>query len=135
MKFTGRELQILDKKMMQKLSCQDAPETLFPNLTTDLNIDFPQAKNVIFSGEFLIGSEIAFRENFIKGNANVQTEITPETELLICGKFPDWMLIEDARKNSINIVFTDKAGEFFSRMATKLIKNKTDSPFEELMGV
>lgn len=135
MKFSGRELQILDKKMMQKLSCQEVPEPLFPYSIADLNNDFSKAKNIIFTGEFCTGAEVAFREEVLKGSANVQTSIIPETELVICGKFPDWILVEDARQNGIKIIFTDKAGESFSRMATKLIKNGTDFPLEELMEV
>lgn len=135
MKFTGRELQILDKQMMQKLSCPDAPKPLFSNLITDLNNSFSNVKNIIFSGEFCAGSETAFRENSLKGIAGAQVEITPETEVLICGKYPDWMLVEQARQNGIQIVFTDKAGEFFSRIAIKLLENETNFPFEELMEV
>ncbi|CAN5198617.1 hypothetical protein BH23BAC2_BH23BAC2_22500 [soil metagenome] len=47
----------------------------------------------------------------------MQPEITPETEILICGMYPDWMLVEEAKLYGIKIMFADKAGELFSRIA------------------
>lgn len=123
MKFTRINLQILDKISMQRLSLQETPTALLPDGTSQLNVNFLQAKNVILSGEFHPMSEDTFRENLIKNKVNVQEEITPETEILICGKYPDWMLVEEARLYGIKTIFVDKAGEFFSRIATKLYKS------------
>lgn len=135
MKSTGINLQILDKNGMRKLSFQEVPATLlsFSNLQVDM--DFLQAKNVFLSGEFCPMDENTFIERLRERKANVQQEITPETEILICGQYPDWVLVEEARHYGIKIVFFDKAGEFFSRMAAKLINNKTSSPVGEPMDV
>ncbi|CAM4121905.1 hypothetical protein GILI108418_06045 [Gillisia limnaea] len=118
---------------MKKLSFYEAPASLYPNRTSQVNIDFLQAKNIFLSGEFLPMGINSFKENLIKRQANVQPEITPETEILICGKYPDWILVEEATLYGIKIIFVDKAGELFNRIAAKLIKNKTDSPVKELM--
>ena len=127
MKFTGTNLQILDKIGMQRLSFQEAQSPFFLNLL--------RAKNVILSGDFFHLNENSFSENLLEREANVQLEITPETEVLICGKYPDWILVEEARLYGIKIIFVDKAGEFFSKIAAKLVKRNTCSPIEELMEV
>lgn len=136
MKSTRINLQILDKISMHRLSFQGAPTNLLPDGTSQLNVRLLQAKNVILSGEFHPMSEDTFRENLIKGKVNVQQEITPETEILICGKYPDWMLVEEARLYGIKIIFVDKAGEFFSRIATKLCESSRPVLcYKEPMGV
>lgn len=133
MKFTGSHLQLLDREMMQKLSFQKAEEPLSPDFLSELSKDLSKAKNIVLSGEFCALSENSLKENLLKSKANVQPEITPETEILICGKYPDWMLVEDARHYGIKIMFVDKAGELFGKMATKLIQKKSNFPLEELM--
>ena len=127
MKFTGTNLQILDKIGMQRLSFQEVQTPFLPDLL--------RAKNVILSGDFLHLNGNSFSENLREREANVHLEITPETEVLICGKYPDWILVEEARLYGIKIIFVDKAGEFFSRIAAKLVKSNTCSPMEELMEV
>lgn len=127
MKFTGVNLQILDKIGIQRLS--------FPEVTTPVNPDLLQSKNVILSGEFYHLEDNSIINNFHKRETNIQPDITPDTEILICGQFPDWMLVEEARLYGIRIIFADKAGELFSRMATKLCKSRKQVlSIEEIMG-
>lgn len=87
--------------------------------------NFLDSKNVIISGEFFPASNIAFKESFLKYNANLQPQMTPETEILICGKHPDWVLVEEARLYGVKILFADKTGELFSRMATNPFTSKS----------
>ncbi len=133
MKLTRSPLQILNRKLMQQLSLQEAPASLYSGGISQLNLDFLRAKNVFLSGEFFQIGEKSFKENLHNRQANLQLEITPETEILICGKYPDWNLVEEARLYGIKIFFIDKAGEFFSRIASQLIKNNTNSSVEELV--
>ena len=135
MKFTGMNLQILDKIGMDRLSSDEVSKSLPHNCISNGNNICLQAKNVILSGDFFHLNGNSFSENLLKREANVQLEITPETEVLICGKYPDWILVEEARHYGIKIIFIDRAGEYFSRIAAKLIKSKTGSPIEELIGV
>ena len=135
MKITGKNLQILDKIGMDRLSSDEVSKPLPHDCLSNGNNNWLQAKNVILSGDFFHLNGNSFSENSLKREANVQLEITPETEVLICGKYPDWILVEDARLYGIKIIFVDKAGKYFSRIAAKLIKCKTGSPIEELIGV
>lgn len=135
MKLTRSPLQILNKNLLQQLSFQEAPASLYSAGTSQVNFDFVRAKNVFLSGEFFPNGENSFKEDLFNRQANLQPEITPETEILICGKYPDWNLVEEARHYGIKIFFIDKAGEFFSRIASKLIKNNTNSSIEELVEV
>lgn len=135
MKFPGMNLQILDKIGMDRLSSDEVSKPLPQDCLSSGNNNWLQAKNVILSGDFFHLKGNSFSENLREREANVQLEITPETEVLICGKYPDWILVEDARLYGIKIIFVDKAGEYFSRIAAKLIKSKTGSPIEELIGV
>lgn len=136
MQFKRINLQILDKISMQRLSLQETQAALLPDGTLQLNVSFLQSKNVILSGEFYPMSEDIFKENLFKNKVNVQQEITPETDILICGKYPDWMLVEEARLYGIKTIFIDKAGEFFSRIATKLFKrNIPELSYKEPLGV
>ena len=135
MKFNRINLQVLDKIGMLKLSLKRAEIPLFlENPSKDI-YDFIHSKNVILSGEFFPLSENSFKEKLIEREANVQQEITPETEILICGRYPDWMLVEEARLYGIRIIFADKAGESFSKIATKLCKSRPVLSYEQLLGV
>lgn len=135
MKLNRSPLQILSKKMMQELSSQEAPTSMYSAGTSQVNSEFLRDKNVFLSGEFREMGENSFFENLLNSQANLQPEITPETEILICGKYPDWNLIEEARLFGIRIFFIDKAGEFFSKIASQLIKNNSKPSIEELVEV
>ncbi|WP_034921331.1 hypothetical protein [Gillisia sp. CAL575] len=132
MKLNRINLQILDKISIKKLFFQEAPAPLFLKGFSKENNSLLQTKNVVLSGEFF---PINYKDNLNKWEANLQPEITPETEYLLCGKYPDWVLVEEARHYGIKVIFTDKAGELFSRIATKLINSKTALTIEEPLGV
>ena len=82
--------------------------------------EFLENRNVIISGEFFPDSEDALKQNLLERKANVQSQMTPETELLICGKYPDWMLIEEAKMNGVKIIFVDKASDLFTRLVSNI---------------
>lgn len=129
MKFTWIALQTLDKIGIKQIP-------LLPARNTQIDNHFLHSKNIIISGEFFPTSESAFKENLLKSNVNVQPEITPETEILICGKYPDWILVEEASLYGIKIIFIDKAGELFSRIAIKLCKSSRPVlSYKEQLGV
>ena len=89
-------------------------------LTPQVDDCFLENKNVIISGEFFPGSQDGLKENLLERKANVQSQMTSETELLICGKYPDWMLIEEAKMNGVKVIFIDKASDLFTRFATNV---------------
>lgn len=130
MKLNRINLQVLDKISIQKLFFQEAPAPLF--FSSKENKSLLQTKNVVLSGEFF---PINYKDNLMKWEANVQPEITPETEYLLCGKYPDWVLVEEARHYGIKIIFADQAGELFSRIATELINSKSALTVEEPLEV
>lgn len=104
-------------------------------LTSQVDEYFFQNKKIAISGEFFPMSENFLKSNLVEREANVQPEMTPETEILICGKYPDWMLVEEARLYGVTIIFVDKAGELFSKMASGLLKNNSVLSYEEPLGV
>ncbi len=129
MKFTRIALQTTDKTGIKSTP-------LLTNSTTQMNNDFLHSKNIIITGQFFPTSESTFKENLLKSNLNVEPEITPETEILICGKYPDWTLVEEASFYGIKIIFIDKEGELFSRIATKLCKSSRPVlSYKEPLGV
>ena len=133
--FNRKNLQILDKIGMLRLAFQEASIPLNKEyFSNDIN-DYLHSKNVVLSGQFFPMNENSFIDNLEKQEANLEPEITPDTEILICGRYPDWMLVEEARLYGIKIVFADKAGELFSRMATKLYKNRAELTYEDSPGV
>ncbi len=136
MKFNKINLQILDRIGIQKLAYQKASVPLFQSSFSNEKNNIFQSRNVILSGEFFPLSEIFLRENLLEQEANVQTEITPKTEILICGKFPDWTLVEEAKLYGIKIIFIDHEGESFSKIASRLYKSrKSLHSYEEPLGV
>lgn len=102
---------------------------------SEMNLHCFENKIIVTSGEFFPTSEKALTERLVQERANVLSQITSATDILICGKYPDWMLIEEAKKNGVKIIFVDKVGELFSRFATNLNKNRTILSNEEPLGV
>lgn len=101
----------------------------------EVNLHSFENKIIATSGEFFPTSDKALTERLVQERANVLPQITSATDILICGKYPDWMLIEEAKKNGVKIIFVDKVGELFSRFATNLNKNRTILSNEEPLGV
>lgn len=134
--FNRTNLQVLDKIGMLRLAFHEISTPLNKEyFSKDIN-DYLYSKNVVLSGQFFHLNENSFLDNLEEREANVEPEITPETEVLICGRYPDWMLVEEARLYGIKIVFADKAGELFSRMATKLCKStRPVLSYQESQGV
>lgn len=120
--FNKTNLQILDKIGMLKLAFHEASTPLIKEGFLDDTNNYLHFKNVVLSGQFFPVDENYIIDNIEEQTANLRQGITPETEILVCGRYPDWMLIEEARLYGIKIVFADKAGELFSRIATKLCK-------------
>lgn len=125
--------KIKNKIRLSNLSYRKS-KSLIPAKPTQVDENFLNGKNVIISGEFFPTSEKVFKESLLKRKANVQPQMTPQTEVLICGKYPDWVLVEEARIYGVKIIFVDKAGELFSRLATNLNKNRAFF-YEEPLGV
>ncbi len=80
----------------------------------NLNIFSLKHKNAVISGEFFPTDEETLKNKLINAKTNVMPQICAETDILICGKFPDWSLIEEARLKAINIIFIDKASDLFT---------------------
>lgn len=135
MQFNRRTLKIMEKVKGKSRYFQEAATPLFPTGTPQENDHFLHNKNVIISGDFFPTSEVEFKKNLLDRKANLQPHMTPETEILICGKYPDWMLVEKAGLYGVKIIFVDKAGELFGRMATNLNKTTPVSLYEEPLGI
>lgn len=71
-------------------------------------------RKVVLSGNFFPLD----RENFISRleqfRGEIQLELDSETEVLICGKYPDWDLIAAAKERLIQIIFLDKVSDLFA---------------------
>lgn len=93
----------------------------------ELNFDSLENKNVVTSGEFFPTSTEALKEKLVQEKANLRSEITAETDILICGKYPDWMLIQQARISGVKIIFIDKASDLFDEMVID-IRRHTSEP-------
>ena len=93
----------------------------------ELKFDSLENKNVLTSGEFFPTRTEAFMERLVQEKANVRSEISAETDILICGKYPDWMLIQQARITGVKIIFIDKASDLFDEMVTD-IRRHTSEP-------
>lgn len=135
MQFNRVTLKIMEKIKGKNRYFQEAATPLFPAGITPGDDHFLHTKNVIISGDFFPSSEVAFKKNLLERKANLQPHMTTETEILICGKYPDWMLVEKARLYGVKIIFVDKAGELFGRMATNLNKTTPVSLYEEPLGI
>ena len=70
-------------------------------------------KNIILSGSFFPASEESLQEKLLMLKAQVVTELSSETDILLCGKFPNWSLIQEARSRAIKVIFIDKASDLF----------------------
>ena len=81
---------------------------------SEMNFHSLENKNVVTSGEFFPARAEAFIERLVQEKANVISQLTAETDILICGKYPDWMLIQEARLRAINVIFIDKASDLFT---------------------
>lgn len=133
--YNSTTLKILDKIGMLRLAFQEASIPFnIKGFPEDIN-KYLHFKNVVLSGQFFPLDENSFIDNLEEQAANVRQEITPETEILVCGRYPDWMLVEEARLYGIKIVFADKSGELFSRIATRLCKTRTMNIYEDPVGV
>lgn len=134
MKLKLSTLAMLSRFNLRSFSRRETSAPSLTAKTTQLDDDLLHSKSVILSGEFFPTSESVLIERLLKRDVNVQPQMTPETDILICGKYPDWMLVEEARLYGVKIIFIDKAGELFSRLATNLNKSRAFS-YEEPLGV
>lgn len=90
-------------------------------------------KNIRTTGHFFPTSEEVFNNKLLQLNANVQPQMNEETDALICGKYPDWMLIEEAKTMGIPIIFVDNTAELFSRFG--LSNDEQHSNTQVFIGV
>lgn len=135
MKINGIAFKIRDRVRFRSRSFLQAATPIPSAKTAKLDENYWSAKNVVLSGEFFPASDSFFKESLLKRNAHVQPQMTSETDILICGKYPDWMLVEEARHCGVTIIFIDKAGELFSRLASNLHKGRAALSYEEPLGV
>ncbi len=135
MKINRIAAGIFNKVNLSSLTFLSTGTQLLPATPFPMDENLLQSRNIILSGEFFPTNEKVFKENLLKCNANVQLQMTPETEILICGKYPDWMLVEEARLYGVKIIFVDRAGELFSRITANLNKRKAVLPYEEPLGI
>lgn len=134
MKLRLSTLSMLRRFQLRSFTSKHSFIPALTNSNVQMNNDILNDKNVIISGEFFPTSERLLEEMLLKNNIHLQPQMSPDTEILICGRYPDWMLVEEARIYGVRIIFMDKAGELFSKLASNLNKNKTFS-YEEPLGV
>ena len=106
--------------LIKKASCYRFRTPGSKNLkkTTASDISF-ENKNIILSGSFFPASEESLKERLLMLKAQVVTQLSSETDILICGKFPDWSLIQEARSRAIKVIFIDKASDLFSNIISE----------------
>lgn len=85
-------------------------------------------KNAVISGEFFPMGEEVLRSKLVSAKVHVMPHISEETHILICGKFPDWDLINEARSRAIQIIFIDKASDLFSHTVPAEHVNPKNEP-------
>ena len=100
-----------------------------------LDDDFFQNKKVVIMGEFFPMNNTTLNENLLTRGASIQPKLTGETEILICGKYPDWMLVEQAKLNGVKVIFVDRAGELFSVILSRMNEVGSFYDYEEPLGV
>lgn len=71
-------------------------------------------KNAVISGEFFPTGEEALKNKLMNGKTNVLPQMSADTDILICGKFPDWNLVQEAKFRAIKVVFIDKTSDLFT---------------------
>ena len=71
-------------------------------------------RKIALTGDFFPLDKLTFEAklNHLKGE--VQLELTSETDVLICGKYPDRKLISEAEKNGTYTIFIDKVSDLFA---------------------
>jgi len=116
MKITRFALEFKDIIGFKDQSLPVVATPLFPATRTQVDANFLNAKNVIISGDFFPSNKNAFKERLLKRKVNVQPQLTPETEYLICGKYPNWILVEQASLYGIKIIFTTKPNLILSNL-------------------
>lgn len=76
---------------------------------------------------FINGIHLPTNPNFLNGillhsDMILHTYPNPDVDLIICDKYPDWDLIEQARSFNAEIIYIDAAGIFFNIKAANLEK-------------
>lgn len=92
-------------------------------------------KNVMITGKFFPLSETALRNELFIIKANIQSYMTVETDVLICGKHPDRNLVEEARIYGVEVLYINKIGEIVGLMQNNDIKSWFDFHDEEPLGI
>lgn len=92
-------------------------------------------KNIFISGEFFPSHENALKERLQKRKAKLQPFLTRDTEILVCGKYPDWLVMEEAKRNGVKIIMVDKASDLFSRFATNIHDSNSPAPHQVPLGI
>lgn len=83
-----------------------------------MNIFSLKHKNAVISGEFFPMGEETLKNKLVSAKTNVMPQMSAETDILICGKFPDWSLIQEAKIRAIKVVFVDKASDLFAALTS-----------------
>lgn len=82
-----------------------------------MNIFSLKHRNAVISGDFFPTNEVTLINKLIHSQINIMSQISAETDILICGKFPDWSLVQEARLRAINVVFIDKTSDLFTTLS------------------
>lgn len=93
-----------------------------------MNILSLKHKNAVISGEFFPTDEETLKNKLNCAKTNVMPQMSAETDILICGKFPDWSLIEEAKIRAVKVIFIDKPSDLFAASNTSEQSNLDSEP-------
>lgn len=80
-------------------------------------------KNNLFINGILLPTNTDFINGIVlHSDMILHTYPNPEVDLIICYKYPDWDLIEQAKSFNAEIIYIDAAGIFFNIKAANLEK-------------
>ena len=123
------------KKVSVKLFCfRKATKNGREFTAKPLDNHFFRNKRIALIGEFFPMNNITLTKNLLSTGANIDSKITPDTEILICGKFPNWTMVEQAKAKGVQLIFVDKAGELFTVILSRMNEGKSFN-YEEPLGV
>ena len=100
-----------------------------------LNDDYFQNKIVAILGEFFSMNNTNLRENILNRGATIHPKVTVDTDIIVCEKFPDWILVEQARLKGVKVIFVDRTGDLFSVVLSRMNEGKSFTNHKEPLGV
>ncbi|MDN3593939.1 BRCT domain-containing protein [Zunongwangia endophytica] len=82
----------------------NTPEDTDEHQAKPSKLDDFEGKKVVFDGHLDINRESSIKNELKTRNALVEERMTEDTHLLVTGKNPDWLVVDEAKSKGVTIV-------------------------------